>query len=95
MRTVQCLALACLIGSSMPAFCQTAPAPTDHIKIDVTRAQLQAIGQGVMKLPYETAAPILTELQAQLNAADKAVADAAKPQDQPADAAVESPANKK
>jgi hypothetical protein len=32
----------------------------------VTRAELQAIGQGVMKLPYETAAPLLIELQKQL-----------------------------
>ena len=45
-----------------------AQAPTDHVKIDVTRADLQAIGQGVMKLPYETAAPLLIELQKQLEA---------------------------
>jgi hypothetical protein len=43
-----------------------AQAPTDHVKIDVTRAELQAIGQGIMKLPYETAAPLLVELQNQL-----------------------------
>jgi hypothetical protein len=41
---------------------------TDRVKIDVTRADLQAIGQGVMKLPYETAAPLLIELQKQLEA---------------------------
>jgi hypothetical protein len=46
----------------------SAQAPTDHIKIEVTRADLQAIGQGVMKLPYETAAPLLIELQKQLEA---------------------------
>ena len=45
-----------------------AQAPTDHVKIDVTRADLQAIGQGIMKLPYETAAPLLIELQKQLEA---------------------------
>jgi hypothetical protein len=45
-----------------------AQAPTAHVKIDVTRAELQAIGQGVMKLPYETAAPLLIELQKQLEA---------------------------
>jgi hypothetical protein len=41
---------------------------TDHVKIDVTRADLQAIGQGIMKLPYETAAPLLIELQKQIEA---------------------------
>ena len=45
-----------------------AQAPTDHVKIDVTRAELQAIGQGVMKLPYETAVPLLIELQKQIEA---------------------------
>ena len=45
-----------------------AQAPTDHVKIDVTRADLQTIGQGIMKLPYETAAPLLIELQSQLQA---------------------------
>jgi hypothetical protein len=43
-------------------------ASTDHVKIDVTRADLQIIGQGIMKLPYETAAPLLIELQNQLQA---------------------------
>jgi hypothetical protein len=45
-----------------------AQAPTDHVKIEVTRADLQVIGQGIMKLPYETAAPLLIELQNQLQA---------------------------
>ena len=45
-----------------------AQAPTDRVKIDVTRAELQAIGQGVMKLSYETAAPLLIELQKQIEA---------------------------
>jgi len=44
----------------------SAQAPTDHIKIEVTRADLQVIGQGIMKLPHETAAPLLIELQNQL-----------------------------
>jgi hypothetical protein len=48
-----------------PVFAQ---APADHVKIDVTRAELQTIGQGIMKLPYETAAPLLIELQKQLEA---------------------------
>ena len=51
-------------------------APTDHVKIDVTRAELQIIGQGLMELPYKTAVPLLNTLQSQLLAADKAAADA-------------------
>jgi hypothetical protein len=49
-----------LTASITLAFMPTvfAQAPTDHVKIDVTRADLQTIGQGIMKLPYETAAPL-------------------------------------
>jgi hypothetical protein len=57
---------ASLLLAFVPAV--VAHSPTDHVKIDVTRAELQAIGQGVMKLPYETAAPLLIELQRQLEA---------------------------
>jgi hypothetical protein len=60
-----------------------AQAPTDHVKLDVTRADLQAIGQGIMKLPYETAAPLLIELQNRLKAQTPKVdtlAPAAKPE---------------
>jgi hypothetical protein len=67
-----------------PVFAQ---APTDHVKIDVTRADLQTIGQGIMKLSYETAAPVLIELQKQLEAQTpkaEASAPAAKPEDKPA-----------
>jgi hypothetical protein len=69
-----CLSLA-LMGAAL------AQAPTDRIKIEVTRAELQTIGQGVMKLPYETAAPFLIELQKQLEAqTPKPEAPAAKPE---------------
>ncbi len=83
MRSVSYLALACLLAS--PAFAQQ---PTDHVKIDVTRAELQLIGQGLMELPYKTSAPVLNDLQAQLNAADqvaKAAADAKKTEEKPAE----------
>jgi hypothetical protein len=70
MRTLS-VALACLLGSAMPAFCQS-PAPTDKVKIEVTRAELQVIGQGLMELPYKTAAGVMNDLQAQLNAVDQA-----------------------
>lgn len=91
MRTLPCIALACLVAAASPAFAQSAP--TDHVKIDVTRAELQLIGQGLMELPYKAAAPVLNSLQAQLNAADQAAAKAAaapatpKPADKPEDAA--------
>jgi hypothetical protein len=69
-----CLSLA-LAGAA------SAQAPTDRVKIDVSRAELQAIGQGIMKLPYETAAPLLIELQKQLEAqTPKLEAPAAKPE---------------
>jgi hypothetical protein len=66
-----------------PAIAQTpsTPAPStpsaeikfpDPIKLTVSRATLQLIGQGVMKLPYEAAAPVLTDLQRQLNDQDAA-----------------------
>lgn len=91
MRTIPCLAIACLIGSAMPAFCQTAS--TDKIKIEITRAELQVIGQALMELPYKTSAPVMVDLQAQLNAADaaaKAAADAnAAAADKPKDPAAE------
>jgi hypothetical protein len=65
-----------------------AQAPTDRVKIDVSRADLQAIGQGVMKLPYETAAPLLIELQKQLEAqTPKAEAPAPAPAAKPEAAA--------
>ncbi|CCE05773.1 exported hypothetical protein [Bradyrhizobium sp. STM 3843] len=59
------LAATLSLASAGAAFAQ---APTDHVKLDVTRADLQTIGQGIMKLPYETAAPLLLELQNQLQA---------------------------
>jgi hypothetical protein len=64
MRTAAIVAMISLaLGGAVRA-----QAPTDRIKIDVSRAELQAIGQGFMKLPYETAAPLLIELQKQLEA---------------------------
>lgn len=76
MRSVSiALALAALIGAAMPAYCQTLP--TDKVKIEITRAELQLIGQGLMELPYKTVAPVLNDLQAQLNAADQSAAKAA------------------
>ncbi len=77
MRTVQCIALACLV--TIPAFAQSA---TDKVQLTVTRAELQIIGQGLMELPYKTSAAVMVTLQTQLNAADqaaKAAADVTKP----------------
>jgi len=89
MRSVHCLAIACLIGSAMPAYCQT-PVADDIVKLEVPRSQLQIIGQGLMELPYKTSAPVLSNLQGQLNVFDQAAAAAAKakadakPEDKPA-----------
>lgn len=92
MRTLNCLFLACLIVSST-AYAQV---PSDKVKLEVTRAELQVIGQGLMELPYKSVAPVLNNLQAQLNAADQAVAKAAadakaaaevKPDEKPAEPA--------
>ena len=71
MRSVHYLALTCLIGFAMPAYCQSVSAG-DKVKLEVTRAELQIIGQGLMELPYKSVAPVLNDLQAQLNAADAA-----------------------
>jgi hypothetical protein len=81
-----------LAVASLFAFASTAlaQAPTDRVKLDITRAELQVIGHGIMKLPYETAAPLLIELQKQLEAQTprpEAQALAAKPEDKPAEAA--------
>lgn len=91
MRSVQCLAIAIALAS--PAFAQTA---TDRVKLDVSRAELQTIGQALMEMPYKTAAPVMNTLQQQLGASDQAAAKAAadakaaaekKPEEKPAEAA--------
>jgi hypothetical protein len=48
------------------AFAQAAP--SERVKLDVTMQDLQVLGQGLGKLPYETAAPVMVELQKQLQA---------------------------
>jgi hypothetical protein len=68
MRTVASIALACLLSTSA-----LAQQPTDKVKLEVTRADLQIIGQGLMELPYKTSAPVLNTLQQQLLAADRPV----------------------
>jgi hypothetical protein len=92
MRSVQCIAVVSLVALASPA---SAQALTDKVKLEVTRADLQVIGQGLVELPYKTSAPVLNNLQAQLVATDKAAADAKaaaekpkakeKPADKPAD----------
>lgn len=91
LRSVSLAALTLLLAT--PAFAQSAP--TDRVPLTVTRAELQIIGQGLMELPYKTAAGVMNDLQMQLNAADqaaaKAAADAAKPMDKPAEAKAPEP----
>ena len=62
------LAAAACIAMTAEAIGQTAPAGPDPVKLEISRATLAKIAQGAMKLPYEDAAPILNELQRQLDA---------------------------
>jgi hypothetical protein len=73
-----------LIGSAMPAYCQTAPV-SDKITLTITRAELQVIGNGLAELPYKTAAQVMNDLQMQLTAADQAAAKAATEAAKPAE----------
>lgn len=60
------------------AFAQQQPSPpgvADPVKLTISRQTLLAIGQALQELPAKIANPILNDLQAQLAAADKAVAD--------------------
>jgi hypothetical protein len=79
---------------SAPALAQSSapPASAEKMKLEVTRAELQLIGQGLMELPYKASAPVMNNLQTQLFAIDQAAAKAAedakmKPADKPEDAA--------
>ncbi len=54
-----------------------AQAPEVPINLHVSRAELQVIGQGVMKLPYEVAAPVMKSLQDQLTVIEAAAAKTA------------------
>ena len=69
MRAVPFVVAASLALAS-PAFAQAA----GKMKLEVTRAELQIIGQGLMELPYKTSAAVLNDLQAQLAEADRAAA---------------------
>jgi hypothetical protein len=79
------------IGSRRACAADAPAAVPDPVTLTVTRATLQTIGAGVMKLPYETAAPVLNDLQAQLNAQDKAAADKAKTPEPAPDPAKDKP----
>lgn len=84
MRSVSHVLASLALIAAAPAFAQSAP--SDKVTLIVTRSELQIVGQGLMELPYKTSAPVMNDLQAQLNAADqaaaKAAADAAKPKEE-------------
>lgn len=73
LRTIRLAIAASIIATA--AIAQTLP---DPVTIKVSRQALQIIGQGLGELPLKTAAPVLNDLQAQLNAADQAARDEAK-----------------
>lgn len=78
-KSLVLLAAVLLLASPVRAE-EAAPAPVpppvaDPVTLTLPRATLIAIGQGVMKLPYDVAAPILNTLNGQLVAADRAAAE--------------------
>lgn len=75
MRSLFFTVLSIYMLAASPAGAQDAQ---DKVPLTVTRAELQIIGQGLMELPYKTAAGPLATLQQQLNAHDTAVVEAAK-----------------
>jgi len=56
----------------------SAQAPVEQFKIELTAAELQTVGAGLGKLPFEQVAPIINKLNEQLAAINKAKAEAAK-----------------
>jgi hypothetical protein len=57
------LVLSFLLISS-PIHAETA---SDRVKLDISRAELQVLINGLFELPYKTAAPLLIELKKQLD----------------------------
>jgi len=82
---IAALAAVGILAATAMSFAQDAPAPApkmvapDVVTLKIPAAELQLIAAGVMKLPYEQAAPIIADLQAQLNAQMVDVGDTAKP----------------
>lgn len=72
------VAAAIAVAQEKPADKPPVVAIQDPLQMTISRSALQSIAQGLMKLPYETAAPILNDLQTQLNKADQAATEEAK-----------------
>lgn len=80
MKQVRIVLVAILLLTAVVAAAQQQPSPpaiADPVKLTISRQTLLAIGQALQELPAKIANPILNDLQAQLAAADKAVADEA------------------
>lgn len=60
-----------LLGASIVTAAAQTPPPEDAVPLKLPRPMIQAIGTALMKAPYETSAPILAELQRQLEEANK------------------------
>jgi hypothetical protein len=80
MRKILLAFVSCsIISAASSAFADGPPVPAPsseaRIKLELTNAELQVIGQGLMELPYKLSAQVLNDIQAQLNATAKAKAD--------------------
>jgi hypothetical protein len=67
MKTKILIVTAALLAAS-PALAQKPGPQPDPVKFEVSRAVLAVIASGIMKLPYEQAQPLLSEMQRQLDA---------------------------
>ena len=59
-----------LVGSLLLVGVSNAQAPqaNDRVKLDLTRAEVQIIVNGLLELPYKTSASVLIELKRQVDA---------------------------
>jgi hypothetical protein len=69
---VKTLLTSLAILAATPAFGQAAAPDDATVSLKLSRPMIQAIGNALMKAPYETSAPIMAELQRQLNEANAA-----------------------
>jgi len=76
------IAAVAVISSLGSAFAQV---PVEQFRVELTAAELQTVGAGLGKLPFEQSAPIINKLNEQLAAINKAKADKAEADKKAAD----------